>query len=143
MMLGTIADLMGQLGKAAIGIGITMKAVKMAFKTPAAAIAAGVALVAASAALGAVVNKMGAGEGGGGGGPRPFANGGVVFGPTLGLMGEYGGASRNPEVVAPLNKLQGMIGSQESMGGEVVFRISGTDLYGVLERYKDKITRGG
>jgi TP901 family phage tail tape measure protein len=39
-----------------------------------------------------------------------FASGGIVSGPTLGLMGEYAGASRNPEVIAPLSDLKGMLG---------------------------------
>jgi len=39
-----------------------------------------------------------------------FASGGIVSGPTLGLMGEYPGASSNPEVIAPLSKLKEMIG---------------------------------
>ena len=30
----------------------------------------------------------------------PFAEGGIVSGPTLGLIGEYAGASHNPEIVA-------------------------------------------
>lgn len=38
-----------------------------------------------------------------------FDSGGIVTGPTLGIMGEYAGASSNPEVIAPLDKLQGMI----------------------------------
>ena len=38
-----------------------------------------------------------------------FAQGGVVSGPTYALIGEYAGASNNPEVVAPLSKLQDMI----------------------------------
>lgn len=38
-----------------------------------------------------------------------FAEGGIVSGPTLGMMGEYPGASTNPEVIAPLSKLQGML----------------------------------
>jgi hypothetical protein len=42
----------------------------------------------------------------------PFANGGIVYGPTLGLMGEYSGARNNPEVIAPLNKLKSILGSQ-------------------------------
>lgn len=41
---------------------------------------------------------------------RQFADGGVISGPTYGLMGEYPGARSNPEVVAPLNKLKSMIG---------------------------------
>lgn len=35
-----------------------------------------------------------------------FADGGIVSGPTYALVGEYAGASNNPEVIAPLNKLQ-------------------------------------
>lgn len=42
-------------------------------------------------------------------GVMPFANGGVVSGPTLALVGEYAGASNNPEVIAPLDKLRSMI----------------------------------
>lgn len=42
-----------------------------------------------------------------------FAAGGIVSGPTLGLMGEYSGAAANPEVIAPLDKLQSMMGGQQ------------------------------
>lgn len=47
----------------------------------------------------------------------PFANGGVVSGPTLALVGEYGGAKNNPEVVAPLDKLKSMI---DAPGGGII-----------------------
>ena len=40
-----------------------------------------------------------------------FADGGIVSGPTIGLMGEYQGARTNPEVIAPLDKLRSMMGS--------------------------------
>ena len=39
-----------------------------------------------------------------------FADGGIVSGPTMALVGEYAGASNNPEVIAPLNKLKDIIG---------------------------------
>lgn len=56
-----------------------------------------------------------------------FANGGVISGPTLGLMGEYPGASNNPEVVAPLDKLRGMLKTNSvAVGGE--FKVRGRDL---------------
>lgn len=64
-----------------------------------------------------------------------FADGGIVSGPTLGLMGEYGGARSNPEVIAPLDKLQGMIGDRSqniNVGGE--FRVQGQDLVLALQR---------
>jgi hypothetical protein len=64
--------------------------------------------------------------GGMGLGAQLFANGGIISGPTLGLMGEYPGAASNPEVVAPLDKLQSLIGN--SGGGTLEARISGNDL---------------
>ena len=42
----------------------------------------------------------------------PFANGGIVYGPTIALTGEYAGASSNPEVIAPLSKLKDIIAGQ-------------------------------
>jgi hypothetical protein len=62
------------------------------------------------------------------GGLRPFAAGGIVSGPTAALVGEYPGARTNPEVIAPLNKLQNML------GGNVTFSISGDNLIGTLNR---------
>lgn len=60
-------------------------------------------------------------------GVTPFADGGVISGPTLGLMGEYPGASSNPEVVAPLDKLRGMLKTNSvAVGGE--FKVRGRDL---------------
>jgi hypothetical protein len=56
---------------------------------------------------------------------QKFANGGIISGPTMGLMGEYPGAASNPEVVAPLDKLQSLIGG---VGGNLEARISGNDL---------------
>lgn len=63
-----------------------------------------------------------------------FAEGGIAYGPTLGLFGEYAGASHNPEVVAPLDRLRSLIAPQESGGGSVRFRIEGRDLVGVLSK---------
>ncbi len=65
-----------------------------------------------------------------------FADGGIVSGTTLGIMGEYTGAKQNPEVIAPLNKLEAMIGGKQTqqvnVGGE--FRIQGQDLVVALQR---------
>jgi len=60
---------------------------------------------------------------------QSFALGGIVSGPTLGLVGEYPGARSNPEVIAPLDKLQSMLGN---MGGKVIFEIEYDKLVGVL-----------
>lgn len=64
-----------------------------------------------------------------------FAEGGIVSGKTLGVMGEYQGAKSNPEVIAPLSKLtslmKGMGGSNVMVNGE--FRVNGRDLVVVLQ----------
>lgn len=71
-----------------------------------------------------------------------FAQGGIAYGPTLGLFGEYAGAANNPEVVAPLSRLRSLIGdASPGMGGKVEFEIRGERLYGVLDRYKTRIAR--
>lgn len=65
----------------------------------------------------------------------PFANGGIVSGPTVGLIGEYAGASRNPEVVAPLDRLRDLIGSDDDRTPRVVkFKIEGRTLVGIMEK---------
>ena len=63
-----------------------------------------------------------------------FAEGGIVSGPTLGLMGEYSGAKANPEVIAPLDKLKSIIGGSESQTIIPDVRISGDDLLIVFDR---------
>ena len=147
VLLGGIGDIAIQLGKTAISIGLAMKAIKMSFKNPGTAIAAGIALIALGTVIKSVVPGIVQGKGGGGdigggqSGPRSgavaaFANGGIVSGPTLGLMGEYAGAKSNPEVIAPLDKLKNMIGSRQAqqvnVGGE--FRLNGQDLVVALQR---------
>ena len=67
-----------------------------------------------------------------------YADGAVAFGPTLGLMGEYANASTNPEIIAPLDKLQGMLGVGT---GEVEFRIKGQELWGVLKKYENRLNQ--
>lgn len=66
-----------------------------------------------------------------------FADGGIVSGPTMGIMGEYAGAKSNPEVIAPLDKLQNMIGgasqnSNVNVSGQ--FKIQGQDLVMALQK---------
>ena len=61
-------------------------------------------------------------------GVTPFADGGIVYGPTLSIMGEYAGARSNPEVIAPLNKLKALIGGDGNGGGRLEARLRGRDL---------------
>lgn len=71
-----------------------------------------------------------------------FADGGIAYGPTLGLFGEYTGASNNPEVVAPLDRLRSLINPAGGvMAGRVEFVIDGRRLVGVLNnvnRYNER-----
>lgn len=80
----------------------------------------GSALIAATAAAKAALQNITA-----------FAAGGIVSGPTLALVGEYSGASNNPEVIAPLNKLRSMLEptglSAKSLYLET--KVKGKDLY--------------
>lgn len=71
-----------------------------------------------------------------------FAKGGIVSGPTLAMVGEYAGASGNPEVIAPLDKLRGMlVQSNGTDPKKVVFEIKGRRLVGVLNKENDIYTR--
>lgn len=57
-----------------------------------------------------------------------FADGGIVYGDTLAQVGEYPGASSNPEVIAPLDKLKSLLGD----GARQVYvtgRLDGADIY--------------
>uniref|UniRef100_UPI003FEF22D5 hypothetical protein n=1 Tax=Alloprevotella sp. TaxID=1872471 RepID=UPI003FEF22D5 len=72
----------------------------------------------------------------------PFANGGIVYGPTLALMGEYAGAKNNPEVIAPLNKLKSLIGNNGGGGGVYELKVKGRDLVAVLAN-ETRINRKG
>jgi hypothetical protein len=60
-----------------------------------------------------------------------LASGGLVTGPTMALVGEGAGTTAsNPEVVAPLDKLKGMLnGAGGVQQVEVYGRISGNDIF--------------
>jgi len=68
---------------------------------------------------------------GGGFGIPQMASGGIVSGPVIAQVGEYAGAQHNPEVIAPLDKLQAMMGGQSV---QVTGKISGRDILLTSER---------
>jgi hypothetical protein len=134
-LLGSVAAFMKSFGQALIATATASKAFKeLLIKNPVLAAAAGVALIAGSTVITGMLNK----------GPQAtaFAEGGIVSGPTLGLVGEYPGASSNPEVIAPLDKLKGMLNTNEQSGFVASTTIHGRDLAIVLERYNKDSRRG-
>lgn len=73
-----------------------------------------------------------------------FAAGGIAYGPTLGLFGEYSGASTNPEVVAPLDKLRDLLGTgNDNPAKTVKFHIEARDLVAVMEKEMQRNKRVG
>lgn len=125
---------MSQVGKMLIAYAISIEKLQTAFAKPQEALAAGIVLVALGAAVRNTMKQ----------GPQvqAFADGGIVSGPTLGLMGEYPGARTNPEVIAPLDKLQRLIKPDQSSGFVASTTIQGRDLAIVLERYNKDSRRG-
>jgi hypothetical protein len=116
-----LADSLIDIGKALVAYAVPVLLALTLLKKPSiptaiAAIAAGTAAIVAGSFLKSKLSKDNT---------QKFANGGIVSGPTYGLMGEYPGAASNPEVVAPLDKLQSLIGG---VGGNLEARISGNDL---------------
>lgn len=135
LVLGSIANFIKTVGKQLIAYGIAISKFQTAFVNPGAAVAAGIAMVALGTA---VASQLKAGPS-----VPAFADGGIVSGPTLGLMGEYPGASSNPEVIAPLDKLKTLMKPEQSSGGFIASTtIQGRDLAIVLERYNKDSKRG-
>lgn len=111
-VIGIMGDFISQLGKMLIKAGVAAEAFKKAFAAllanPAAAIGVGIGLVA----LGGIIKNSVLPK------PKAFAEGGIVYGRTNAVFGEYPNARTNPEVVTPLDKLRNMIGGA---GGTQVF----------------------
>jgi hypothetical protein len=112
-LLSGVGGMLTQLGQLAIGVGIGIKGIKLALKSlnPAAAIGAGIALVALGSA---------------------FKSGASKIGSSSGSSGSSGGrASSNTSTFSPSG---GGSFSGSSGGGlqNVVFEIQGTKLVGVL-----------
>ncbi len=103
--------------------------------TGAAASVAGIPVVGALLAVGAVATVLASLAS-----IPKFANGGLVYGNTIAQVGEYPGASSNPEVIAPLSKLRDILSdTNNGIGsGTVDFKISGKDLVGVISNYSHK-----
>jgi hypothetical protein len=63
--------------------------------------------------------------------PPALAQGGLAFGPTMAVVGDNRNAGVDPEVIAPLSKLQSMMGGSSV---QVTGKISGRDILLTSER---------
>lgn len=147
VMLG---DQIVSLGKMLIKAGLTMTAVWKAIEAlgasgpfgAALSVAAGLAAIAAGTAIKAALSKSASGVG-----RQAFASGGIVYGPTNALVGEYSGARGNPEVIAPLDKLTSIlrrqnIGRGGNFGAVIAeTRVDGQDLLLILKRAEKSFRR--
>ena len=70
-----------------------------------------------------------------------LAQGGIISGRTMAEVGEYPGAAFNPEVVAPLDKLQAMLDIGGSTHVTGTFRVQGSDLVLALDNAQRKMNQ--
>ena len=131
-LLQILGESLENIGRQLITVSGIVKTIKAAIKglgklNPALALAAGVAAIAAGAAIrGYAEKKLSV---------PALANGGLAYAPTLAVVGDNRGAASDPEVIAPLSKLrQYMGGPSLELAGDVTLRVDGYDLVAVLNR---------
>ena len=146
-VLTQFANFLKQIGSQLIEFGVMIIAFKSALKSvlanPWAAIAVGAAMVAAAAIMTALINKSAKDN------APALAEGGLAYGPTYAMVGDNPNANVDPEVIAPLSKLQAMLpaggGAQQvkvTLGGQLTAK--GRDLVYVLgkENFKTEVLGG-
>ena len=146
-ILKQFANFLKQIGTQLIEFGVMIIAFKSALKSvlwnPWAAIAIGVAMVAAAAVMTALINKNAEKN------VPKLADGGLAYGPTYAMVGDNPNAGTDPEVIAPLSKLQAMLPKggavqnlQITLGGQLTAK--GRDLVYVFgkENFKTEVLGG-
>lgn len=146
-ILTQFASFLKNIGTQLIEFGVMILAFKSALRSvlwnPWAAIAIGAAMVASAAVMTALINKN-AGDS-----VPALANGGLAYGPTYAMVGDNPNARTDPEVIAPLSRLQSMLPTagaaqqiQITLGGQLTAK--GRDLVYVLgkENFKSEVLGG-
>lgn len=143
-ILTQFVSFLKNIGTQLIEFGVMILAFKSALRSvlwnPWAAIAIGAAMVAAAAVMTALINKN-AGDS-----VPALANGGLAYGPTYAMVGDNPNARTDPEIIAPLSRLQSMLPTagaaqqiQITLGGQLTAK--GRDLVYVLgkENFKSEV----
>ena len=146
-ILTQFASFLKNIGTQLIEFGVMILAFKSALRSvlwnPWAAIAIGAAMVAAAAVMTALINKN-AGDS-----VPALAAGGLAYGPTYAMVGDNPNTRTDPEVIAPLSRLQSMLPTagaaqqiQITLGGQLTAK--GRDLVYVLgkENFKSEVLGG-
>ena len=146
-ILKQFASFLKNIGAQLIEFGVMIVAFKSALKSvlanPWVAIGVGAAMVAAAALMTALINKNAQKS------VPALAGGGLAYGKTYAVIGDNANAAVDPEVIAPLSRLQQMLpasgGAQNvniTLGGELVAK--GRDLVYVLgkENFKTSVLGG-
>ena len=146
-ILKQFASFLKNIGAQLIEFGVMIVAFKSALKSvlanPWVAIGVGAAMVAAAALMTALINKNAQKS------VPALAGGGLAYGKTYAVIGDNANASVDPEVIAPLSRLQQMLpaaGAAQNvnitLGGELVAK--GRDLVYVLgkENFKTAVLGG-
>lgn len=146
-ILTQFASFLKNIGTQLIEFGVMILAFKSALRSvlwnPWAAIAIGAAMVAAAAVMTALINKN-AGDS-----VPALAAGGLAYEPTYAMVGDNPNARIDPEVIAPLSRLQSMLPTagaaqqiQITLGGQLTAK--GRDLVYVLgkENFKSEVLGG-
>ena len=142
-ILKQFASFLKNIGAQLIEFGVMIVAFKSALKSvlanPWVAIGVGAAMVAAAALMTALINKNAQKS------VPALAGGGLAYGKTYAVIGDNANAAVDPEVIAPLSRLQQMLpasgGAQNvniTLGGELVAK--GRDLVYVLGKENFKTT---
>lgn len=120
-ILESLGSLLQQIGSGFIAAAVAAKTFYAnLIANPVVAIGAGVAFIAAGAIIKNLAGRLAED-------PPALAEGGIAFGRSLVEVGEYSGVRANPEVIAPLDKLQGMMNNSGSV--EVFGTIRGKDIF--------------
>jgi len=131
-ILDSVGQFLEQMGSAVVAYGATMLAFKLAIHNPFAAIAAGIALMIAGGVVKNLAGKMQT-EG--------FAYGGIVGGTSYSGDNVLARVNSNEMILtqSQQGQLFAMANGGGGSGGEVVFRVEGTQLVGVLNNFGRKI----